>query len=74
MVAFGNVKKILIDSQITFNFRWSGERNKEVSKKFELSTNTLNALITFQQQPLKESRRRGLIMNWSEILGSLKRD
>ena len=44
MLAFGKVKTILIDSQITFKFRWSEERNKEVSKKFELSANTLNAL------------------------------
>ena len=33
MVAFGKVKTILIDSQITFKFRWPEERNKGVSKR-----------------------------------------
>ena len=44
MVVFGKVKAILIDSQITFKFHRSEECYKEMSEKFELSANTLNAL------------------------------
>ena len=44
MVAFGKIKTVLIDSQITFKFLRFEERNKEVSKKFEHNANILNAL------------------------------